>query len=465
VTISQTAPASGTVVSLQSNSPALVLRTGSNPTSQNITVTVPSGQTSVGFEARSVAVNSDASATVSATPGAVSQTITVLAPKLSAVGVPNGAIINDITTMSGGTSRSMTVRLSSSAPSGGIAVLLSSNSTLLTLPSIVTVTGGQTTTDFTVTAATTTVDVDATITATFNGTSKTVLVRIPGPIAASAVSVAPTEIPAGGSSTGTITLNTVAPAGGTSVALVSNSNKVIVPGSVTVAAGQTSATFPITTTVFGATSNVSAQITATAGGASRVASLTVDPYNITSVTAPVSVTGGGSAQLSVRLNQVAPAGGLIVALSSSNTAFPVPPSLTIPAGLAVASVSVVPTPVATNVAVSLGASFEQAAATTQLTLLAPALSSFALNSTTVIGGGSVTGNIGLQGNAPAGGFVVTVTTNSPSVVTVPPTVTVAPATNGASLTVVTRAVTTPTVVTITVSAGTTSRSQTLTINP
>jgi hypothetical protein len=57
-------------------------------------------------------------------------------------------------------------------------------------------------------------------------------------------------VPGGTSSTGTVTISTAAPAGGTSVILSSgNPQAASVPATVTIPAGATSATFPITTSV------------------------------------------------------------------------------------------------------------------------------------------------------------------------------------------------------------------------
>src|SRR2546427_4434666 len=72
---------------------------------------------------------------------------------------------------------------------------------------------------------------------------------VPGPIVTS-LSLKPSSISggSGATSTGTVTLSAAAPAGGTSVALSSsNSALAAVPPSITIAAGQTSATFTVWT--------------------------------------------------------------------------------------------------------------------------------------------------------------------------------------------------------------------------
>lgn len=87
------------------------------------------------------------------------------------------------------------------------------------------------------------------------------------------LTVSPARVRGGKPATGTVTLSGPAPAGGTIVALKSNSAKVTVPAEVTVPAGQTSASFTITTRrVFAA---VRATLTARLGDVAKTVRLTV----------------------------------------------------------------------------------------------------------------------------------------------------------------------------------------------
>ncbi len=98
--------------------------------------------------------------------------------------------------------------------------------------------------------------------------------------APSALALSPTSITNGGTSTGTVTLSSPAPAGGAAVSLTSsNTAAATVPASVTVTAGQTSATFTVTGKSVSSTTAVT--ITASYSGVSQTASL--------SVTAPAPV--------------------------------------------------------------------------------------------------------------------------------------------------------------------------------
>jgi len=88
------------------------------------------------------------------------------------------------------------------------------------------------------------------------------------------VSINPTSVTGGQSATGTIMLNGAAPTGGIVVALTSSSADAKVPAKVTIPAGQTSATFTITTIKVRATATV--QLKATASKVSQTVTLTIN---------------------------------------------------------------------------------------------------------------------------------------------------------------------------------------------
>jgi hypothetical protein len=165
-------------------------------------------------------------------------------------------------------------------------------------------------------------------------------------LALSSLSLNPTSVVGWASSTGTVTLGGPAPAGGAQIALSSsNPTAAQVPTSVTVAAGATSATFTVSASVVSASTAVT--ISATYGGGTRSAALTVmpappPPPTLSSLTLnPTSVIGGRQASIgTVSLSAPAPAGGVQVSLSSSSGAASVPSSVFIPAGASSASFTV-----------------------------------------------------------------------------------------------------------------------------
>jgi hypothetical protein len=179
------------------------------------------------------------------------------------------------------------------------------------------------------------------ISASYGGATQTASLTVIPPIVSS-LALSPASVTGGtGGSTGTVTLNGPAPAGGAQVVLSDNSAAASVPASVTVPAGATSASFSIGTSAVA--DNTAVTISASYGGGTRTATLTVLHAVLTSLTLnPTSVIGNpllGKSTGTVRLNGPAPAGGAVVALSSNNGAH-VPSTVTIPAGATSATFTV-----------------------------------------------------------------------------------------------------------------------------
>jgi hypothetical protein len=111
--------------------------------------------------------------------------------------------------------------------------------------------------------------------------------------ALSAVSVDPTEVIGGNTSTGTVRLTSAAPAGGFAVSLSSdNVSAATVPAGVTVPAGASSATFAVSTNQVNAQS---AMILGTAGGLTKYAIITVwDEFHYNHGSISIVPGGNGS---------------------------------------------------------------------------------------------------------------------------------------------------------------------------
>ena len=154
------------------------------------------------------------------------------------------------------------------------------------------------------------------------------------------ISVSPSTIVSGNSTTGTATLSLAAPAAGAVVTLTATT-PLTVPASVTIPSGATFATFPITSmpltttrtsTVSGTYAGVTQRATVTDDAAGMLKSLTVNPTLINSL---ATATG------TVTLEGNAPAGGITVTLTSSDTAVATcPSSVLVPAGSPSASFTV-----------------------------------------------------------------------------------------------------------------------------
>jgi len=99
----------------------------------------------------------------------------------------------------------------------------------------------------------------------------------PGPPALYSIMLNPSTVNGGGTATGQLTLNQLAPSGGASISLSSNSAAATVPANVTVTAGEASATFTVSTGSVATSTPVS--ITGSYGGATKTAMLTVLPVS------------------------------------------------------------------------------------------------------------------------------------------------------------------------------------------
>jgi len=178
-----------------------------------------------------------------------------------------------------------TITLSAAAPTGVVTIALaSSNTAVATVVPSLAVAAGATTASIVVTAV---AQGSATITATLNGSSMTSpTLTATSAVALASLSLSASSVVGGNPVTGTVTLTGAAPAGGAVVSL-SAGDPVTVPASVTVPGGSASASFMATTR--GAGGTIPATITASYGGGSKSATLSVTPP--TQATANFGVTG------------------------------------------------------------------------------------------------------------------------------------------------------------------------------
>ena len=165
-----------------------------------------------------------------------------------------------------------------------------------------------------------------------------------GGVAVSSVSFNPLNVPDGSTSQGTVTLNAPAPAGGAMVGLSTDNSFGVVPSTVTVPAGATSAVFSFFAQP-GVLSNTAVTVTASIGNSTVQGSATITPVSSVFVSSvslnPSSITAGGNVNGTVTLNKAAPSGGAVVNLSSSNTSVAtVPSTVTVQSGKTSASFQV-----------------------------------------------------------------------------------------------------------------------------
>lgn len=308
-----------------------------------------SGTTTVICSLGNLANGASASATINVkltNSGTITNTVSVKATQGDPSLVNNSASVTtkvlpqlssvqlNPTTVTGGKISVATVTLNGPAPAPGVVVnLASSNTAVATTPLKITVPEGATSKTFNVITKAVSSNVTVNISATYDGVTKSAALTVKPPSLIS-LSLTPTIIIGGcATSTGRVTLDGKAPAGGARVTLTDTNPAAATPASVIVPAGGTTATFVITSTAQSV--ERTGEVKATYNGVTRSAALTVRPIGVLSLTlSPNPVTGPGNVTGTVTLHCAAPAGGINVTLSTSNAAVASPPvgTINIPAG-------------------------------------------------------------------------------------------------------------------------------------
>lgn len=180
--------------------------------------------------------------------------------------------------VTGGSTSQGTATLSAAVSADTTVTLASTDTAVATVPATVTVPAGATSATFTITTKPVTgTGTFADISGTAGGVTRGAPIHVnPAPTGPtlSSVSFSPSSVVGGGSSTGTVTFS--GPTDGAVVSLTSSNPGVAsVPAETVVNQGQSSGTFPVSTTSVSATTSVT--ITATAFGVSRTGTLTVSP--------------------------------------------------------------------------------------------------------------------------------------------------------------------------------------------
>src|SRR6185436_198804 len=171
---------------------------------------------------------------------------------------------------------------------------------------------------------------------------------------------------------------------------------------------------------------------------------------------PVSVTlakdplySGEMTWVAVQLTAAAPSGGATININSSNPGvLPVPATVTMPGNTAWMQFQVQAGQVTAPTPVTLTASLNSGSAAAQFTLQPPSLKSLTISPATISGGAQPQCIVMLNGQAPAGGALVSLSSNSP-MVSPPASVTVAPGSFSASFPIPTSGVTANTTATVT----------------
>lgn len=391
-------------------------------------VTIPAQSASVDFPVQTPFTAIDAALTLSATYNAVVKqgTLNVLATDLVSIALSSNNVL-------GGSSLTGTVTISRPAGPGGFTVTLHTSdaaATSFVTPNgndTVTIQAGQTVSDtFTIQTNPLPASEDVTISADKGGIAGFTTVSTNLHIRALTMTfvIDPASVVGGVQPypTGTITLSEAAPAD-----IVANLTTTIapalqLPASVTIPNGETQLVFDVVTNPV--TSDFVGTVTADIGGGVQVtAPLTVRAPGIQNfVIVPSTISGGGTAQGIVTLDNPAPVGGSLVTISSSSAAATVPTSINIPEGetVGVFNIDTLPTPITTfaTITVTRGVTSAQAI----LTITPPNLGKLKLVPNTVRGNQVSHATLFLDQNAPFGGITVNVSASMPTFVTQPSTV-------------------------------------------
>jgi hypothetical protein len=278
------------------------------------------------------------------------------------------------------------------------------------------------------------------------------------------VNLNPSSVVGGTTSSGAVTLNSSAPAGGLTIALSSdNATVASVPSSITVPQGTSSANFTVITSTVA--NSASVVIHASYSGTDRTATLTVQPWLSSLSLNPTGLIGGSASVATINLNAPAPAGGALVSLTSSAPSIAaVPVTALVPVNATSTTFQVTTTSVISPTSADISAAYFGTKTATLNISPAASILSIALNPNSVTGGAGSTGTVALNSPAPASGTVVALSSSNTGVATVPANVTVAANSSTVTFPVGTQAVAAVTPVTITGTYNG-SANATLTVNP
>ena len=268
-------------------------------------------------------------------PHQVSETFTVL-PAGLLTQFANSGPGNPV----GGTDITLNLALTSPAPSGGATILLvSSAAAIVPVPDTVTIPAGASSTSVVVHTLPVLADTQVELSASHGSVTKNanVTLRAPSPASLSVAS----SVMAGDTASAAVALNGLVVGGATYTVDLSSSDPAVasVPATVSVTGGTYQAGFSIATHPGFPETLQNVTITATAGGTSKTATLTVQRHgNLAALSLPASMDPGKEVTGTVALDKAAgPHGHLVTLAVSPPDAWPVPDRVTIAAGSTSAS--------------------------------------------------------------------------------------------------------------------------------
>jgi len=307
----------------------------------------------------------------------------------------------------------LTVGIPFAAGAGGVTLnLVSSVPSVASVPATVTIPEGASSAQVNVSAL---ADGSTTVTASQTGylSKSSTMTVIPPPTIAMSTSAG--LIGVGRSATVTVSISNAAGAGGQVIGLTSTDPAVIaVPASITIPEGAKTATLSVSGGSIG-----TATISGTANGfVTGTVSITVRAVSV-NLPAALLVSPSLSRDLPILLSDPAPAGGLAVSLSSSDTAVAtVTASVTIPEGQTTANATL--SGISTGSATVTASATGYQAGTSAISVQAVTASLSPAGNISIPQGLSATYSVVLSKPAPAGGVTVSLATADPAIATVSP---------------------------------------------
>jgi len=275
----------------------------------------------------------------------------------------------------------------------------------------------------------------------------------------------PSSVTVGGTAiNGTIGIGGPSPAGGATFELFSSRSAAVVPTTVTIPEGQTSATFQITTSPVA--TNTKPTINARYNGIVLQSNFDLAAPLIQSVTAtPQSQYGGVNITGTVNLTGPAPSGGKTVNLTSSNTSrVNVPSSVLVPAGSSSANFAMTTSPTLANASSVVTATTGAVSRTVFVAVVAPVFQNATLATNSIKGGLSTTMTLTIGTPAPSG-YTITLASGASSFVQFPTSFAIPAGQTTVNLPVTTSPVTSNTPVTLFAYRGPYIKTMTLTVTP
>ncbi len=376
LTAATTSPSNGAteVMFLQLNTPAqaggaVVTLTSSDPAAAPIqsSYAMPEGFAWAEFQFTigSVATQTPVTLTASVNGTSTSTTIVVQPPTLQSLTFSFPAV--------GGYAMSGLAQLSGAAPSNGMVVSLSSSDpAVASVPATVVAQSGNWFANVNVATSPVQASTVVTISASLNGTTVQGRLTVAPGQAHELVTLNPSTTTGTAGSSGLVRLDNAVSNDTTFTLTSSNPAVASVPASVVISQFTSGASFNVVTSAVTQATNVT--ITASGGGLTQSAVLTVMPAtpaaSLSAITLnPTSTRGGNDVTGTATLSSPAPSGGVVVTLTSSNSSLAsVPTSVTVPAGATSASFSIRTHSVSNTSSVTIGGSGGGASQSRVLTL-------------------------------------------------------------------------------------------------